>query len=100
MYSEENDRLAEVAYSRYRSAHDASLPEWDAYGPKHIWHDLVQTFEANPRSHNSIANAMEQCVSDVLNEKADGAIPQPAKKAKAILPEPEAEKPKAAKPKK
>lgn len=78
MYSEENERLAEAAFTRYRAAHDPSLPEWASYFPKHLWRDLVQTFEANPRSHIAIANPMEQCVSDVLTEKAEGAIPVPA----------------------
>ena len=82
MYSEENEQLAEQAYNRFRDDHDSTLPEWAALYPKHIWRDLVQTFEANPRSHGAVANAMEQCVSDVINEKAAGAIPQPAKKFK------------------
>lgn len=69
MYSEENERLAEAAYNRFRAAHDASLPEWAAYAPKHTWRDLVNTFQSVPRSHASIANPMEQCVSDAITDK-------------------------------
>jgi len=98
MYSEENEMIAEAAYARFRADHDPSLPEWAAYQPKHIWRDLVQTFERNPRSHIAIANPMEQCVSDVLTEKATGAIPTPASAEPAI--EEPTPKPKTTKPKK
>ena len=94
MYSEENERLAEQAYNRFRADHDATLPEWALFGPKHLWRDLVQTFERTPRSHIAVANAMEQCVSDVLKEKETGAIPVPAKPEPEAMPEP---KPKPAK---
>lgn len=70
MYSEENERLSEAAYNLFRKS-DPTLPEWVSYYPKHLFRDLVQTFQANPRSHISIANAMEQAVSDVL--KAEGS---------------------------
>lgn len=86
MYSEENERLAEQAYNRYRSTHDTSAPEWAAYAPKHLWRDLVQTFEANPRSHTAIANLMEQCVSDVLLNPATITAEQ-FNEAKKILSE-------------
>lgn len=75
MISEENERLAEMAYKRFRADHDKTLPEWEAFGPKHKWRDLVQTFESIPRSHIAIANPMEACVSAVLTEKAEGGIP-------------------------
>lgn len=78
MYSEENERLAEAAYTRFRATADSTLPEWAAFRNKHVWRDLVQTFEHTPRSHVAVANPMEQCVSDVLKEKKAGGIPTPA----------------------
>jgi len=97
MYSEENERLAEQAYNQFRANHDATLPVWSEYAPKHIWRDLVETFARNPRSHVAVANPMEQCVSEVLLAKAEGTIP-----ASASIPEPVVEpvKPKPAKAKK
>lgn len=94
MYSEENEMIAQAAYMIYRLEHDPSLPEWAVYQPKHIWRDLVQTFERNPRSHIAIANPMEQCVSDVIKTKEAGgslfdvtpAEPEPAPKPKTIKP--------------
>ena len=71
MYSEENERLAEAAYNRYRENSDKTAPTWEAYPPKHLWFDLVNTFQATPRSHIAIANPMEQCVSDVILAKDD-----------------------------
>lgn len=77
MYSEENERLAEAAFARYRTQHDASLPEWASYPAKHAWRDLVNTFQAVQRSHSAIANPMEQCVSDALLGAADAPAVEP-----------------------
>lgn len=86
MYSEENERLAEAAYNRYRENYDKTAPTWEAYPPKHLWFDLVNTFQATPRSHIAIANPMEQCVSDVLLNPATITAEQ-FNEAKKILSE-------------
>lgn len=97
MYSEENERLAEAAYNQFRANHDATLPVWGDYAPKHVWRDLVETFARNPRSHVAVANPMEQCVSDVLLAKAEGAIPVPASIPKPVAEPVEPKPAKAAK---
>lgn len=64
MYSEENEQLAEAAYNLWRDAHPSD-PSWEAFAPKHLYRDLVLTYQRKPHI-KLIPNEMEQCVIDAI----------------------------------
>lgn len=94
MYSEENEKLAEAAYNNWLAKHPSD-PTWNDYRAKHVFRDLVLTYQRRPHVKFAISE-LEQCVVDALAGAKDAPavaaapipepviVPEKAKPAKAV----------------
>jgi hypothetical protein len=89
MYSEENEQLAEAAYNNWLAKHPND-PTWAEYGPKHIFRDLVLTYERKPHVR-LVPSELEQCVIDAIASAKSNAVNAPPFDTLPSVSEPVAE---------